>query len=279
MTGPLPGLTTTVADLVTVVGLLARVTVGLAPTLPVTFTLFSAADAVLLLAVALLSVVGSALAQPATSTAGRAMAASRRGRTRRTTKPLVVEQGRFSLTRQPVRPRRPCPAGLVRQPIRSLLRSRLRSASHAGDQPLHPLVDAGERVLAEHRALSLVVQLQVHPVDGEVAPLLLRPPHEVAAQLRAGGLRRHRLGLEDLDVARHALHLAAALEQVEQAPAAGDVVVRQVQLSHTRVREVETVLGPVALDQPELDHPVDLPGHVVEVPALHGVQRAPPQVH
>ena len=50
----------------------------------------------------------------------------------------------------------------------------LDRGSHARDQPLDPLVDRPERVLAQHRALRLVVQLEVHPVDGEVAPPLLR---------------------------------------------------------------------------------------------------------
>src|SRR6185437_7542287 len=54
---------------------------------------------------------------------------------------------------------------------------------HAGDQLLDPLVDRAERVLAQHGPLSLVVQLEVHPVDGEVAPLLLGPADELAAQL------------------------------------------------------------------------------------------------
>jgi hypothetical protein len=38
------------------------------------------------------------------------------------------------------------------------------------------------------------------------------------------------------------------------------------------------VLGPVALDELELGHPVDLPGDVVEVAAVHRVQGAFPQV-
>src|SRR5581483_4532151 len=45
-----------------------------------------------------------------------------------------------------------------------------RSASmrlHAGDQFLDALVDRTEGVLAQDSALSLVVQLQVDPVDGE----------------------------------------------------------------------------------------------------------------
>ena len=52
---------------------------------------------------------------------------------------------------------------------------RRRHRSHALDEPLDPLVDGPERVLAEHRALGLVVELEVDPVDGEVPPAFLRP--------------------------------------------------------------------------------------------------------
>src|SRR5689334_15892346 len=41
------------------------------------------------------------------------------------------------------------------------------------DEFLDALVAGFERVLAEHRPLRLVVELEVHPVDGEVASALL----------------------------------------------------------------------------------------------------------
>src|SRR6266566_9860059 len=56
-------------------------------------------------------------------------------------------------------------------------------ALHPGDELLDALVHRAERVLAQHGPLGLVVQLEVHPVDGEVAPLLLGPADELAAQL------------------------------------------------------------------------------------------------
>src|SRR3954468_10177891 len=52
-------------------------------------------------------------------------------------------------------------------------RRRLRRSSHAGDEAVDALVVGPERVLAQHGTLRLVVQLEVHPVDGEVAPALL----------------------------------------------------------------------------------------------------------
>src|SRR6476469_2163731 len=77
---------------------------------------------------------------------------------------------------------------------------------HPRYQLLDPLVDRAERVLAQHGPLSLVVQLEVNPVDGEVAPLLLGPADELAAELGPRRLRRDRLGLEDVDVAGRSLH-------------------------------------------------------------------------
>src|SRR4029079_2852419 len=54
--------------------------------------------------------------------------------------------------------------------------------SHAVDEALHPLVVRPERVLAQDRPLGLVVELEVHPVDGEVASALLGLADELAAQ-------------------------------------------------------------------------------------------------
>src|SRR5688500_9656082 len=81
---------------------------------------------------------------------------------------------------------------------------------------LNPFVVGSERVLAQHGALRLVVELEVHPIDGEVAPALLSLADEVAAQPGARGLRRNALGGEDVEIAGHACHRSPALEQVEQ---------------------------------------------------------------
>ena len=70
----------------------------------------------------------------------------------------------------------------------------------------------------------------MHPVDGEVAPGGLGGGDEVAAQLGPGGLRRGVLGGLDLAVVGDPVDQALALQQVEQAAAAADVVVGQVEL-------------------------------------------------
>src|SRR6476661_10513216 len=77
---------------------------------------------------------------------------------------------------------------------------------HPRDELLDPLVDRAERVLAQYGPLSLVVQLEVNPVDGEVAPLLLGPADELAAELGPRRLRRAPLGLEDVAVAGRSPH-------------------------------------------------------------------------
>ena len=90
-----------------------------------------------------------------------------------------------------------------------------RLAAHRGDQALDPVVCGDERVLAEHRALRLVIQLQVYPVDGVVVAPLLRSTDEVAAELGPRRLRRHCLGTEDRRIGRDAGCQAALLEQGE----------------------------------------------------------------
>src|SRR2546430_3324409 len=95
-----------------------------------------------------------------------------------------------------------------------------RSASHARDEAVDPLVVRPERVLAQYGALRLVVELEVHPVDGEVAPLLLGVPDELAAQPGPRGQRGGLLGLEDLHVVAHPVDLAALLHQAVEATVA-----------------------------------------------------------
>jgi hypothetical protein len=78
------------------------------------------------------------------------------------------------------------------QPVRlKCLRAIRQAGSHAGDELLHPLIDRAERVLAQHGPLGLVVELEVHPVDGEITAPFLGPADELTAQPRPGGLRRH----------------------------------------------------------------------------------------
>jgi len=60
--------------------------------------------------------------------------------------------------------------------------------SEAGDETLDAVVVGAERVFQEHGALGLVVQLEVHPVNGEVPAALLGPPHEGTAQAGPGCL-------------------------------------------------------------------------------------------
>ena len=76
------------------------------------------------------------------------------------------------------------------QPVHASLRSPGGTALERGDQLLDPLVPRLERVLAQHRPLGLVVELQVDPVDGEVPAALLGPPDELAPQLGPGRLGR-----------------------------------------------------------------------------------------
>ena len=135
-----------------------------------------------------------------------------------------------------------------------------------------------ERVLAQDGPLRLVVQLQVHPVDGVVVAALLGGADEVAAQLGPGGLRRHRLGPEDRRVGGHPRRQPTLLQQGEQPAAPPDVVVGQVELGDPVVGQAQPVLGRVAVQQPELDRPVDLGVHQGQLVLGDRPQRPLPQV-
>src|SRR5581483_11032329 len=102
------------------------------------------------------------------------------------------------------------------------LRGLLCRGLHAGDQPLDPLVDRAEWVLAQHGALGLVVELEMHPVHGKVAPGRLRGADELTAQPGTRGLRRRVDSVFDFLVGGDAGGQTVALQQVEYAAATLD---------------------------------------------------------
>src|SRR5438105_4563093 len=104
------------------------------------------------------------------------------------------------------------------------------------DQLLDAFVAGLEGVLAQNRALRLIVQLQVHPVDRVVALALLGAPDELAAQPSARRLRRLVDGSVDRLVGAHALDEAPRLHAVEEAAFAVDVVVLEIDARDLRGR-------------------------------------------
>src|SRR5689334_4375151 len=121
------------------------------------------------------------------------------------------------------------------------------------------------------------VELEVDPVDGEIAALLLSSPDEVAAQPGPSGLRRHGLALEDLQIVADPGGLSLPLQQVVQTTTPVDVVICEVYLRDPGMRHRHVVLGPVPLDELVLHHPVDFGTDPVEVLGLDRVERAAPQ--
>src|SRR5688572_18327570 len=99
------------------------------------------------------------------------------------------------------------------------------TSSEGGDEALDPLVLGLERVLAEHRALCLVVELEMHPVDRVVALALLGPLDERPPQPRPRRLGRRRDGGLDVGVVHDPVDLPAPLQQVVERPRARHVVV------------------------------------------------------
>src|SRR5215210_739327 len=113
--------------------------------------------------------------------------------------------------------------------------ARAEAALQRRDQALDAVVAGLEGVLAQHGALSLVVQLQVDPVDGVVALAFLGALDERAPE--AGSCRLRRAGHCDVDVAvaNGPLQFPASLEQVVEGPRARDVVVGEVEQRDPRM--------------------------------------------
>ena len=143
-------------------GLVADVMIGFSPKPPSTVTPGVAADGPSALVVAVPEQAPETPRRSRTPsrTAVRAEGGGGRGRA----VARATRRERFTITD-------PNPARTLRLPRTGT--ASLRRDSHAGDEPLDPLVDRPERVLAQHGALGLVVELEVHPVDGEVAAPLL----------------------------------------------------------------------------------------------------------
>src|SRR5947208_2100337 len=109
------------------------------------------------------------------------------------------------------------------------------SSLHVGDELLHPFVDGPERVLAEHRPLRLIVELEVDPVHRVVATFQLGVPDELAPEPGPGGLRRLAHRPLDLAFLDGAIGGAPPLQHVVQAAISVHVVVREVHQRDPRV--------------------------------------------
>src|SRR5437763_1541738 len=96
------------------------------------------------------------------------------------------------LTRQraPARCGRSCIGAVRRSVGLPIVSPPTKETSQRGNQTLDALVARLERVLAEHGALGLVVELEVDPVDGVVALAFLGALDERTAQARTRRLRR-----------------------------------------------------------------------------------------
>src|SRR5262245_17292475 len=141
-----------------------------------------------------------------------------------------------------------------------------RGGLEGADEALDPLVVRLERVLAEDGLALRVVELQVDPVDAVVLTLQVRLTDELAAQARAGGLRRHVLGLLDDVVVGDPVHVIAVGQAVVDALVGPDVVVLQVEQRHLGVPPGEAVAVHEVVDELPLDDPVELAAE------LHGIR-------
>ena len=157
-----------------------------------------------------------------------------------------------------------------------------RLAFQQGQYLLQALAVGRERVLAHQRVLRVCVELQMHPIDGELLPRRNRRVNEARA---LGGAGCRRLSLRRLRGAlgQDALDRTAANQGVEDATVRIDVVVRQIQLADAGATIVGGLAcragaGDVRIQQLLLDGPVDFGVDAAVVAGLDGVQGALPQV-
>ncbi len=97
----------------------------------------------------------------------------------------------------PTTPQNPSVERRSQSPAQALSTGSVTSSvtgSEPGDELLHAVVVRSEGILQQHRALRLIVQLQVHPVHCEIAPALLCSSYELPAKARprGGGRLVHR---------------------------------------------------------------------------------------
>src|SRR3990170_4600935 len=86
--------------------------------------------------------------------------------------------------------------------------------SEGGDELGHALVTRPERILAKHRPLRLIVELQVYPVDREVAALAFCRADELASELCPCMLWRLLGRPFDVFLLAHAFGVPAEFEDV-----------------------------------------------------------------
>ena len=106
--------------------------------------------------------------------------------------------------------------------------------------------------------MSVVVELEVHPVDGEVPVVSFGGLDEASPQLRPGGLGWVGEGPRDVIVGDDLFHHSAPFQDVIEAAFRNHIVIREVDQSQLGIAQSEPSLGAVLLDEMVFGHPITL---------------------
>src|SRR5262245_14615361 len=160
------------------------------------------------------------------------------------------------------------PASLTRLGLDHELREARLAQVRLLDRPhqLGDLLDVRlERIVADHADVQQVAEPDVRPVEVVLDRVLARELDELATHAGPRVGRRLGLGLLHLLVLEHALDLTVLLHQIVEPAVHADVVVLEVEHEDARVVPGRVARVDVGLDQPALDHPVDLAVEAVRI--------------
>ncbi len=101
--------------------------------------------------------------------------------------------------------------------------------SHRLDKAFDAFVTGSERILEKHRALRLIVQLEMYPIDCEIAAALFRPADELPTESGTGRLWGLLHRGHNRFISHYPFDRPPCLHAVEHATLTGDIVILQVE--------------------------------------------------
>ena len=123
-------------------------------------------------------------------------------------------------------------------------------------ESLEPIVITFEWILQQNRSLRLVVELEMYPVDGEVAPLFLCAFYKRSAHSGPSGLGRCRASELNLLIGDHGDELTLRHEAVIQASLGVGVMIEKINHPNSRIGQRNRVTGAQLLNELVFGDPI-----------------------
>ena len=126
------------------------------------------------------------------------------------------------------------------------------------DEAINAFVVRLKRVFERQGALRLVIEFEVHPIDGVVPALFFGSLYEGTPESSPCGLRSAHDGLAYRIIGNDPLGLITALQSVEQTPSRIDVVIEQIDHRDLRVSERQCAALSIFINESTFGYPIDL---------------------